>query len=60
MLKILFSLMIVLFSCSDYVDLFLYEKEDKFNAYISRLDQKNSQKILLKDRCLSLSRTIST
>ena len=40
MLKILFSLMIILSSCSDYVDLFLYEKEDKFNAYISRLDQK--------------------
>ena len=48
MLKILFSIMIILFSCSDYVDLFLYEKEDKFNAYISRLDQKKFTENLLK------------
>ena len=48
MLKILFFLMIVLSSCSDYVDLFLYEKEDKFNAYISRLDQKKFTENVVK------------
>ena len=48
MLKILFSLMIVLFSCSDYVDLLLYEKEDKFNAYVSRLDQKKFTENVVK------------
>ncbi|RPH04067.1 MAG: hypothetical protein CBD04_002900, partial [bacterium TMED144] len=48
MLKILFFLTIVLFSCSDYVDLFLYEKEDKFNAYISRLDQKKFTENVVK------------
>ena len=48
MLKILFLLMIILFSCSDYVDLFLYEKEDKFNAYISRLDQKKFTENIVK------------
>ena len=48
MLKILFSLMIILSSCSDYVDLLLYEKEDKFNAYISRLDQKKFTENIVK------------
>ena len=48
MLKILSVLMIVLSSCSDYVDLFLYEKEDKFNAYITRLDQKKFTENVVK------------
>ena len=48
MLKILFFLIIILSSCSDYVDLFLYEKEDKFNAYISRLDQKKFTENIIK------------